>query len=293
MPQKMMLVLNPVSGKRAGMLNRQKLLKILQQKFDVTLFLTRARDDATILVKENAPNYDVVACCGGDGTINEIVAGVLSLSKKPPIACIPAGTTNLLGDTLGLSHRLLSAAEHMLTSIPRPFDVGEMGKNHFTSVASFGAFADSSYNTSQRLKNMLGYSAYVIGSIKSLSKLRKYTLKISRGNKTYTDEYIFGSVSNCVAVGGVIRFAPGVVVVDDGLFETVLVKTPRNIADLSKILSCVRKREYLPEYFDYFQTDTVGICSEEPIPWTIDGEYRGDFSDVGIRVLHNAISLYY
>ena len=293
MPKKMLLVLNPVSGKRAGALNQQKLLQVLGREYQIELFLTRAKGDATAVVRETAGGFDVIACCGGDGTLNEVILGLLPLAEKPPLVCIPAGTTNLLAETLGIPVRILPAAEQMLLGKPRPFDIAQMGEHCFASVVSFGAFADSSYNTSQKLKNAMGYAAYVIGGFKSLFHLGSYPLKIRHEDQAIEGEYIFGSISNCAAVGGILKFQPGVVVVDDGLFEVLLVKKPKSVADFFRILRCVRKREYPPAYFCHFRTATVSLSSEKPLPWTIDGEYKGDFQDVDVRILKNAISVIY
>jgi diacylglycerol kinase (ATP) len=292
--QRLMLMINPVSGKQAGLKNEEELVEVLSQKYLVEVFRTTARGDATLFVKEQGEAYDFIACCGGDGTLNEVITGLFSLEKKPALICLPAGTTNLLADTLHIPiKQILLAAEGALAAPAQPFDIGKMNEHYFSSVVSFGAFADSSYRTPQKLKNKLGYGAYVIGGARSLFAIRSYSLQVTANGKQYDGDYIFGSVSNCVAVGGIIKFAENVVQVADGLYEVVLIKKPRSPLALWRTLSCIRKKEYDDRYVISFQTDALSLSSAKEIPWTIDGEYRGTFGDVCIQVYPGAVSILY
>ncbi len=296
MKQKLLLIMNPVSGKLKGISNREAILSILGEKYDVSLFLTEKKGDGTVLARNYMKDYDAVCACGGDGTLNEVMAALLELpyEKRIPMLCIPAGTTNLLGDTIGLSRNVINTSSQIVNGSVRDFDVAYFNDQCFGSVVSFGAFTDTSYGTSQKLKNALGYGAYVVGGAKSLFHLRNYPMTFRTDRETFDGSFIFGSISNCRAVGGVIKFEDNVVETSDGVYELVLVRRIHNPANLFRILKAIRQKNY--DDFDeiiYRRITSVEISCPSPMPWTIDGEYKGDFQDVSIRVDRHALKLIY
>ncbi len=291
----LLLIINPVSGKITSHQGEDELVNLLKGSFSrVDAHYTSARGDAVEIARQHAGNYDSVACLGGDGTINEVVTGMLRAGLARPLICLPAGTTNLLADTLHMpSRRVLEAAALFKDREARPFDVGMLDEHCFLSVVSFGAFADSSYKTSQKLKNRLGYGAYVLGGARSLFSIHPEEVRVEYDGGSLEGEFIFGSVSNCAAVGGVIKFPEGDVVVDDGLYEAVFVRKPKNLAGLFRIFTAVRKRDYSMDGIVSFKTDSLRLTSSRPIPWTIDGEYMGDFIKPSVSVMKHAIKLVY
>lgn len=292
--EKLLFIINPVSGKKAGHKQEQAIIDLFSRSYDVSVQYTKQKGEGTALAKEFGSEADVVAVFGGDGTLNEVIIGVLSLANQPSLICLPGGTTNLLADTLHIPTKYpLLAAEGAIKAPPQPYDMARMNDEYFACVVSFGAFADSSYNTPQKLKNVLGYGAYVVGGARSLFKIRSYPIHIEADEGEYSGNYIFGAISNCAAVGGIVKFQPDTVIVDDGLYEVVLVKTPKTPAALFKALSCIRKREYDSRYVEFFQTKHLKLHCDKPLAWTIDGEYRGDMPDVTIDVLPGAIQIKY
>ena len=290
--KRLLLVINPVAGKRAGIKSIEMLQQTLRDGcYEVDLFETQSRGDATIAAREKAGNYDVIACCGGDGTLNEVITGLIGLPNPPQILCIPAGTTNLLAETLQLPLKNIAAAAQKLSDFQlQPFDIGTFGKEYFCCVVSFGAFADSSYATPQKLKNKLGYGAYVLGGARSLLHLHKTKMRIEADGTVYEGEYIFGAFSNCTVIGGILRYDHSQLSVDDGYFEGFLVKVPKTPAAFHRIMAALRKKKYDPRTVQFFHAKSIKIFCEKPIPWTIDGEYRGDFSDIEVGVLPQAVT---
>ena len=294
MGKKLMLIINPISGKLKGLSNREALCGHLGKTYEVDTYLTEKRGDGTALTLAHLQDYDVVGGCGGDGTLNEIMTALCTLppEQRKPLLVIPAGTTNLLGDTLLLPHDVVAAADKAAGGSAQSFDLGMMGEHCFGSVVSFGAFTDSSYATPQKLKNRFGYGAYVLGGARSIFHLKNYPMTVTVNGEQFSDEFIFGGISNCVAVGGIIKFQEGVVQVDDGLYEVVLIRRLKTPAALARVVKAVRKRRYddCPEIF-YCQTSSIRLQADHPLPWTIDGEYKGDFAEADIRILPQALEL--
>ena len=296
MKEKLLLIMNPVSGKLKGISHRESIVSLLSEKYDVTLMLTAKKGDGTLLAREHMNGFDAVAACGGDGTLNEVMTALLELpeEKRIPMLCIPAGTTNLLGDTIGLSKDVTETSKRMITAQPRTFDMGFFNDSCFCSVVSFGAFTDTSYSTPQKLKNALGYGAYVVGGVRSLFHLHNYPMTFKTDRETFEDRFIFGSVSNCRAVGGVIKFDDNVVDTSDGLYELVLVRKIHNPANLYRVAKAIMSKNYDEcNEIIYRKINAVEITCPSPMPWTIDGEYKGDFQNVSVKVSEHALKLVY
>lgn len=292
--QNLLLIINPISGKKKRHRQEQAIIGLFSAEYTVNVQYTKAKGDGTTIVDAFGAQADVIAVFGGDGTLNEVILGILALPHKPGLICVPAGTTNLMADTLTIPKKdLLLAAQGGIKAPPQPYDMAKMNDEYFACVVSFGAFTDSSYNTPQKLKNWLGYGAYLVGGLRSLFKIRSYPMHIEADAGTYEGKYIFGVISNCSTVGGLLRFKAGTVVVDDGLYEVLLVKKPKTIFSLFKVLSCIRKGNYDDRYVDFFQTKHLHLVCERQLSWTIDGEYRGDMPDVTIDILPKAINIKY
>ena len=275
--KKLLLILNPCSGKKKASHALADVVNVFNRGgYDVTVYITAARGDATKVVAQRAPEFDLVVCAGGDGTFNETISGLLAGGHDTPIGYLPAGSTNDFASSLHLSKNLVEAARDIVEGTPRRLDVGRFNDRYFSYVASFGAFTDSSYATPQKLKNRLGYGAYVLGGAKGLFRLQNYRMTVECNGETFTDDFVFGGVSNCVEVGGIIRFPDGTVQVGDGRYEVVL----------------VRRRDYAdcPEVF-YTQTDRIRLTADKALPWTIDGEYKGDIAQADIEILPAALQL--
>ena len=141
MRKKLMLIINPISGRLRGIAQREALCRSLCSSYDVDTYLTKQKADATSLTLAHISNYDIVGGCGGDGTLNEIMTALYRLpaEQRKPLLCIPAGTTNLLGDTLGIPKQITAAADKAVSGKTHPFDLGLFNEYCFGSVVSFGA----------------------------------------------------------------------------------------------------------------------------------------------------------
>ena len=259
----------------------------------VTVWPTQGKADAAHVAARQGWWYDRVVCCGGDGTLSETVSGLLTLDTPPVLGYIPAGTTNDFAKNLGLPRGVEKAAAVAAEGTPRPCDMGRFNDRTFVYVAAFGVFTDVSYDTPQEFKSAFGHLAYVLEAATKLGDLgRGYHLTVEHDGGTLEGDFIYGMVTNTNSVGGFKVFPSDQVSLDDGVFEVVLVRQPKNVADLQDALvSLVRQSHEESRQVEAFHTSRLKVAAAEPLPWTLDGEYGGDPEVARIENLHKAITL--
>lgn len=285
--KKMLFVMNPYAGQRRANRYLTDILSIFNRAgYRVEAYMTGARGEATDIVRQYAPEMDLVACCGGDGTFNETVNGLLHSKVNIPVGYIPAGSTNDFAASLGLPTNILQAAETVVTGEPSTLDVGKFGDRYFSYVASFGAFTRTSYATPQSVKNALGHAAYILGGISELSQLRTEHVKLQLDDEMVEDDFLFGAVSNSTSVGGVLSLDPKQVDLRDGKFEVLLLRSPRELGELSECIRAVQTAEYNCKMLTFTPASRITIWADAGMPWTLDGEMEPGHEEVTIENIH-------
>ncbi len=289
--KKLLLIVNPCSGK-AKM--RSALFSVVDifsgGGYEVTVYPTKAPGDATEKMKTvKQKDFDLVVACGGDGTLNEVISGLMQAELDLPIGYIPAGTLNEWSTGLGISKVIKNAAKDILTGQEITLDIGKFGDKYFTYTASFGAFTSASYSANQSVKNVLGQSAYFLEGIKALANIKPISLRIECDDKVYEDDYLFGAVSNTFSLGGVVKFKDSSIKLNDGLFEVFLVKKPANIIKFEGILEGLIKKDFTREGLEFFTAKSVKIKGDTPLDWTLDGEHAIADTFVKLDNIQNAV----
>ena len=295
MAKRMLVVRNPKAG---SFLTQNAFLEAAgvifkNEDFNVYVYTTTARGDATRIAGEEGGSFDRIVAFGGDGTLNEVINGVMRLAERPVLGYIPAGTTNDFAAGLGLSRNVVKAAETVLTGEPIPLDVGRFGEDrYFSYVASFGTFTKASYSAPQDAKNLFGYAAYLLEGLKSLSDIRSYHMTVAVNGERYEDDFIFGAVSNAMSVGGVMKFSADQVDLSDGLFEVLMIRTPGSLAQLQQLLLDVTSRNYADcDGILFLRSSDILVQCETPVAWTVDGENGGEHTEIRLRNCHHAITI--
>lgn len=286
------MIINPVSGR--GIL-KQKLWKILEiysaAGITTNLRFTGKSGDATEFAKNCPAEIETVICAGGDGTLNEVISGLMQNPHPHKLGYIPVGTTNDLAKSLGISKDPIRAAEDIINGNTEKIDIGSFSGRYFNYVASFGAFTEASYNTPQSAKNLLGHFAYVLEGIKSVAHIRPYKVKFTFDDTVLDGEYIFAAISNTTSIGGVLKLKETLVALNDGKFELLVVKKPKNLIELKEILSEVMSQKFSGNLVGLFHTSKVKVECEEPFDWTLDGEcHHGNLTEE-IENINNAVNL--
>ena len=291
MRKKLLLIINPTSGR--GMI-KDYLLSIVTQfslaEYEVTVYPTKAKHDAVSKMKV-ARNYDLIIASGGDGTLNEVITGLIEANANTPIGYIPTGTTNDFASTLGIPKNVPKALQLCLDGKPMPIDIGKFNDRYFMYVAAFGAFTDVAYETPQPRKNMLGGFAYLIEGMMKLPTIQSYKCKIYHRDGYVEGDYIFGMISNSDSVAGIKNAFGNQADLKDGLFEVTLIKAPKNLIDIHRILADFLNKTYDPEYVMTFKTDRITIESKQQVKWTLDGEDGGSMQSATIKSLPHRINI--
>lgn len=290
--KKLLLIVNPRAGK-----NKSKeplydaIARLSEGGYLIHVAQTRGRGDATRFAREMGPEYDVVACYGGDGTLNETISGLMELGDRPVLGYLPAGSTNDFAATLRIPAVPFMAADIINDGSPMALDVGRHNGRYFSYVASFGAFTKASYSAPQEIKNALGHFAYILEGIKSLDSLRPYHCRVTADEEVIEGDFIFGSVCNSTSLGGLVKLDPNRVRMDDGVFELVLLRMPKTALDLTGLLLSLKQMQYDNPGIFFRHASRVTVETEDDLPWSLDGEYAPSAPVVQIENCHGAIRL--
>lgn len=289
--KRLFLVMNPCSGKKRANKVLAEIIDVFNRAdYEVTAYMTAARGDATRAAAERAADFDRIVCIGGDGTLNEVIAGLHEVGQQTPIGYIPAGSTNDFANSLGLPKDLLDAARLAATGEPRKLDIGSFNGRCFSYVASFGAFTRTSYATPQGMKNALGHVAYLLAGAKELTSIRSTHMRfVLADGMSFEDDYIFGAISNSTSVAGLLTLSPDLVDLNDGLFELLLIRKPHSLLELSDCVLALTTQEYHTPMLTMVSTGRVEIDCPSELDWTLDGEYAAGQAHCVVENLHDAI----
>ena len=276
MEKRLLLLLNPVSGQRKANRLLPEIIRLYNDRgYECIAYVTSGPGDATHYISQHAHRFGRVVCIGGDGTLNETIAGLVAAGESCPVGYIPAGTTNDYASSLGMSSDILTAAADAVDGVPCYFDMGSFNGRQFIYTASCGAFARASYTTSQTAKNLLGHLAYVLEGLKDIPTLKPLHMRVECEDRILEDDYIFCAVTNSISVGGILKLDPDKVRLNDGLFEVMLIRYPTQPIQLTKIINALRLGELPSEMIEFFTADKLRITTQMEREWTLDGE-RGE-----------------
>ena len=293
--KKIYFITNLQSGKSAI---RSKLAAVIDRftaaGYQVTVRTTQQRKDATAAAEFACltGEYDLLVCSGGDGTLNEVVQGLMHSQKPLPVGYIPCGSTNDFGRSLKISTDIEEAVEQIINGHPFRCDIGVFNQRNFLYVAAFGAFTETVYETPQNVKNVIGHMAYLLHGLTLLPSIRPFHMKIEFDDKVMEDDFLYGMVSNTASVGGMLKLNN--FRLDDGNFEVMLIRRPPNVIQLNRIIQQLMdiNMEIDEEYVKYFRASKLRFISNEEIPWTLDGEYGGASCDTEIGICRRAITFW-
>lgn len=283
--KKLMLIVNPAAGRGGYRQNFGEAMNVLDNGgFRTTLYFTSAPGEATEFATQHAAEYDMLACIGGDGTLSEVIAGLMRLSpeKRPPLGNFPMGTTNDVANTIGLpKNNTVEAARRIIGGEAHPFDVGGFdGDKYFAYIAAFGAFTEVSYATPQHKKKALGHLAYVLEGANYLPKIGSVNTRVEYDGGVVEAKLLYGSMSNSTSVAGIVKFREEMVCLGDGESELVLVKDPESIEGFSEIVASVLSQRFDSDKLLILHTKRAKFTFEKPTAWTRDGESGGEFTEV-------------
>ena len=291
-PKKLLMIVNPRAGKTkpAGPLFGAA-AALSENGYLLSVRPTKGQGHARAIAAVEGAKFDVVVAVGGDGTLNEVAAGLMTLSSPPPLGYFPQGSTNDFAASLKISGDPEEAVQAVLRAQPRQLDVGMWNERSFVYVASFGAFTRSSYSAPQSVKNALGHLAYILEGVKDLDTLRPYRIRLTADGEVLDGEYLFGAVCNSTSIGGLMKLDSERVVLDDGKFEMLLIPNPKTPGDLQNLVLALLEQKYDREGLVFRHVSSIRLETEEDLPWSLDGEYAPSQPEVTVENRCRALTM--
>lgn len=290
--KKLLLILNPCAGQRRANRFLPEIIRLfIDHGYRCETYVTGASGEATEYLSQCKRSYNMVVCAGGDGTLNETIAGMLAAGLRCPLGYIPCGTTNDYASSIGLSGDVMQAARDIVEGRAQAIDIGSFNGRHFVYTATCGAFAKASYTTPQVAKNLLGHVAYVLEGVKDLSTIRPIHMRVTANDMALEDDFLFCSVTNSTSVGGILKLDTQLVALNDGKFEVTLVRNPTTPAQLSSILVGLTTQAVPNDMIHFFSSSSIHVECDEPVEWTLDGEREPETDAVIMDNLHSAVRI--
>lgn len=291
--KKMLLVVNPVSGKK---LAKQYMMRMInrfdQAGYNVTACCTQINKNAYDIVKNRGREFDIVVCCGGDGTLKETVCGIMELGLDIPVGYLPMGSTNDFAHSMNIPTNVFEAVEAIINGEPKPVDIGQFGNENFIYVAGFGNFTAISYSANQKLKNVLGKNAYYLQAVKEFFRMKPFHARVEADGEFFEGDYFYGEASNSYSIAGMPVLHNMGVEFDDGKHELILVEMFKSPADILRLANdMVHKTVADNPSVIIRHCDHIKFMFDEPTPFTLDGEFGGEHLEVEAKTLKHAVKI--
>ncbi|MCR5341312.1 MAG: diacylglycerol kinase family lipid kinase [Saccharofermentans sp.] len=291
------IILNPSSGRETARSNIENVLSYLAMKGSIEradINYTAKRFDAmNFAIDTNPEEYDMLIAAGGDGTINEVVTGIMRSEIDIPVAIYNSGTVN---DFATINHLPSSPADFARMLEDPEFvrvDCGKAGDSYFMNVLAGGSFADVIYNVQPDLKTALGPVAYWISAMKDIPSLNSSQhITIHNGDETIETDAVMFFVSNTSSVGG-FRNLMSRADVTDGLLDVMVLKKMERTEIMPLFGKIIVGDHINSDKVIYFQATDFSIEApeaESTITLDLDGE-KGPSLPIRISCVPRAINL--
>ncbi len=288
-----LMIINPNAGKlKSKTALFDMIWEFCKADYSVITQITQDKGHATNIAKNaKVRKTDIIVCCGGDGTLNEVITGLMQAGNKIPLGYIPTGSTNDFANSMNIPSTPKKAAQNIVNGTNTHIDIGTFNEKYFAYIASFGAFTAASYTAPQSTKNILGHTAYVLEGIKDIGSIRPIKVRYKAFDVKRHGEYIFGCVANTLSIGGMLKLGNDVVNMNDGLFEVLLIKAPKTPAELHKAIWGLINSDFSEDLFEFFKTDEIEFEISEDVAWSLDGEYAKGEEKIKINAIKDAVIL--
>lgn len=289
---RLMLIVNPNAGQKRGKRLAPKVIEWLRQGgFACRLFINKKRGDGTRFAQRHGSEYNVIVCMGGDGTLNEVINGIIKGGHDVPLGYIPTGSTNDFARSINISKDPKTAVNDIIKGHSVKIDIGKYRDRYFSYVASFGAFTRTSYTTPQLLKNVFGRLSYFIKGAGEVFSLCPEHIKVEADGKKIEGEYLFGAISNSKSIGGLVKYKDKMVDFSDGRLEMMLIKKPDSLGNLCKLANDMLNQNFKSPYIKFCRAKEFRIRCETDFDWTLDGEFAEGSDELCISCVNKRINI--
>ena len=231
-----------------------------------------------------AAKYDMIVSCGGDGTLHEVINGVMKSGSQPIISILPFGTCNDVARTLNIPFDLQKAIDCILRLNTTSYDVMFDGKDYITYALATGYLTQASYSASSKVKKKIGRIAYVFSGIRCLFHFDALPITVTCDKERIHGKFVYMMAMNGESVGG-FKLNKHEIVNNDKV-KLVLIKRGKGPASfftfvklfLFGIKAIVKSKHAIVREVNHFE-----IENHANTPFTFDGE-KGKFLKKKIEV---------
>lgn len=291
MKNNVMLIINPTSGLGKGDTYREIIAKKLKKHFkEIDVRTTEKEKDATNFAEyATESGYDSIVVLGGDGTINEVVAGMAEKENRPKLAIIPGGTGNLLARSMGIPMDIDTAIETLQFEKTKYADIGKTGDKYFGYIFSIGKISEAIHNVGVDEKTDLGAFAYFINIVKELLKDEAHMIKVETDNGDYEGPASHVIVLLTNSFGDMKLLDSGD---KHGFANVMILKDSNFLTKVNLIPSIIGGKVDNNENVVYLEANKIKITStEKDIETDVDGE-KGENLPAEIEILEKHIEVY-
>ena len=288
------IIINPSSGRETALQDLDSMLMHLSGSGNLSrsdICYTSGRFDATNFAMETkAEEYDAIVAIGGDGTVNEVITGMMRGGVDLPLAIYTSGTVNDFATINELPNNASDFARMLSNPTYVTADCGKANDDYFLNVVAAGLLTDIAYKANNDVKTLIGPAAYWLSAIKDLPSLnRSFPVKITANGQTYEEDIIMFMISNTKSVGG-FRGLMSKADITDGVLDMLVIKKMDPIDVVPLLGSLVIGEHINNDNVIYLQSDDIKIESGEHVVLDIDGE-EGSSLPAQISCIKQAIKL--
>ncbi len=289
---KALICYNPFSGKQTIEKKLDYIIKRLKSRYDVVdCYRSLLEKSITTYIKNFGHNYSLILVAGGDGSLNEAVNGVMSLSNKPTIAYIPFGTVNDVGHMLKLNKNIRKVMDIILNNEPVKMDICKIYDRYFVYASAVGNFTNVSYKAPSRLKKHFGKMAYFMEAARELKADETIYLTLENDNLKITGKYYVMLALNSKRIAGFRLYRTKPPKLNDGLIDITLLRKQKFKTSIFYLIFFFLFGDHLKRGVETICVNNIKINSPTALSYNVDGEFAFSSNEVSIEVVHEAINI--
>lgn len=283
---------NPFSGKQSFEKNLNYVVKRLKTKYEeVDAFRSLDEKSITTYIKNFGEKYNLIIVAGGDGSLNEAINGLMTLTNRPKLAYIPVGTVNDVGHMLKLKKSIKGVMRIVLDNHSELLDVCKIQNKFFIYAAGVGNFTNVSYDAPSKLKKRLGRMAYFFEAIRELQQDETINLTIETPTAKFSGKYYVMLALNSKRIAGFSIHRKRPTKLNDGIIDLTLVSKRRFRLSIFNLASFFLFGDRAKSGVTSIQVSKVRILSDKELSYNVDGEFAFKTDNVTLEVYQKAIEI--
>ncbi len=294
--KKIGVIANPNAGRKQAKSNVEELQYLLNPLgFELEVHYTEGKDHAIHLAAEMSFQFEAIIVMGGDGTVNEVVNGLMKGNNDIPLAIFPMGTINDFATSQQIPKETAGFARMLVRPHILDVDVGKAGEQYFLNVAAGGLLPELGHRVSAEAKTALGKFAYYMEGVREFPRqfFHPIPVEFRIQGRTIQKKILFFLAANGLRIGGFRNLVPEAKI-NDGLLDLLIIESGEWQDMVNMFLNMLR-RQLEPDLepakgMSYYQVKEFQILSTENVDVDVDGELAGCLP-MTFTVIGNALKI--